>query len=449
VHQPETFYAPVGNDRVAYQVLGEGPRDVLDVTGLWSHLDVPWEEPTVARQFRRIASFSRLIRFDPRGTGLSDPRPDDGRSIVEHWSEDLLAVLDSAGSAAPVFLCQLDAGPLALLFYRDHPDRCSGMMLVNTSARFQAAPDYPQGHSARKTRQLLDYVRNNWGSEEFCKSFVPSQASNEPLQRWFTKWCRAVASPREVADNLAAALQLDARDMLAQIEVPVLVLSRRDYAMFPVVQGRYLAEHIRDARFVELPGADALLQWDSADEALDLIEEFVTGQRRRGEPDRALATILFTDIVDSTKTAAKLGDAAWRTLLDRHDLAVREQIELFSGRRVDSAGDGTLAVFESPGRAIDCAHELMRHLREIGIDLRAGIHIGEIELREDGRVGGIAVHIGARVLGEARPREVLVSRTVRDVLIGSRYVFKDRGIHRLKGVPSKWPLYAVAARKTS
>jgi class 3 adenylate cyclase len=237
---------------------------------------------------------------------------------------------------------------------------------------------------------------------------------------------------------------LDARDVLARIEVPVLVLSRRDYAMFPVAQGRYLAEHIRGARFVELPGADALLQWDSADEALDLIEEFVTGRWRRGEPDRALASILFTDIVGSTKTAAKLGDAAWRTLLDRHDQAVGEQIELFHGRRVDSAGDGTLAVFDSPGHAIDCAHALMRHLEEIGIELRAGIHIGEIELREDGRVGGIAVHIGARVLGEARPREVLVSRTVRDVLIGSRYRFKERGIHQLKGVPSKWPLYAVA-----
>lgn len=446
MENPETLYAAVGQDRVAYQVLGKGP-DLVDATGLWSHLDVPWEEPAVARMYRRIAGFCRLIRFDPRGTGLSDPRPDDGRSVAEHWAEDLLAVLDTVKSKSASLMCQLDGGPLGLLFYERHPERCAGLVLANTTARFQAADDYPAGHSERKTRQLFDFLRKNWGSEEFCSYFVPSQAKNEPLQRWFSKWCRAVASPRVVADNLEAAMNLDARHVLPRISVPVLVISRRDYPVFPAAQGRYMAEHIPNARYAELPGADAMLVWESNDEVLDLIEEFITGKRRSGEAERVLASVLFTDIVDSTRRAAKLGDAAWRQLLDRHDQIVREQVALFRGRLVDSAGDGTLAVFESPGRAIDCAHALMQRLDDIDVPLRAGIHIGEVERREDGRVGGIAVHIGARVLGQAKAGEVMISRTVRDVLIGSGYKFKGRGIHELKGVPSKWPLYAVVRPK--
>jgi class 3 adenylate cyclase len=447
VEHPETRYVAVGEDRVAYQLLGSGERDVVDILGLWTHCDVSWEEPSVARFLRRIAGFSRLIRFDPRGTGLSDPRPADGRSVVEHWREDLLAVLDAAQSRAPVLLVQLDGGALALPFVHAHPERCSGLVLANTSARFKKAPDYPAGHAPKAGQKLIETVREHWGSGDFGSWLVPSEAKNESLQRWFSKWCRAVASPRVVADNLAATVDLDARALLADVRVPTLVFGRSEAPLFTAAQSRYLAEHIPGAQYVELAGRDAMLIWEGAAEALDRIEEFVTGSRRGGEPERALATVLFTDIVDSTRRAAKAGDAAWRELLDRHDGALRAEIALFRGRLVDSAGDGSLAVFDSPGRAIDCALALMRRMRELDLEVRAGIHIGELELREDGRVGGIAVHIGARVLGEARGGEVLVSRTVRDVLIGARYRFKERGIHELKGVPSKWPLYEAEAPK--
>jgi class 3 adenylate cyclase/pimeloyl-ACP methyl ester carboxylesterase len=440
---PETRYAAVGADRVAYQVLGSGERDVVDVMGLWTHVDVSWEEASVARFLRRLAGFARLIRFDPRGCGLSDPRPDDGRSVTEHWTEDLLAVLDTVKSKAPVFLCQLDGGVLALPFVHAHPERCSGLILANTSARFRRADDYAAGHSEKTSQKVLGLLRLRWGTDEFGAWIVPSQAGNDALRRWFSKWCRSVASPRGVATNLAATADLDVRALLPDIAVPTLVLTRRESPVFTPAQAQYLADNIPGAKLVTLPGADAMLIWEGSFEALDHIEEFVTGQRRGGEPERALASVLFTDIVDSTRLAAKQGDEAWRALLDRHDRVLREQIALFRGRFVDSAGDGSLAVFDSPGRAIDCAHSVLRTMDEFKLELRAGVHIGEVELREDGRVGGIAVHIGARVLGEARGGEVVVSRTVRDVLIGSRYKFKDRGIHELKGVPSKWPLYVA------
>jgi len=444
---PQTRYASVGNDRVAYQVFGKGKRDLVHVTGLWSHVDVAWDEPSVARFLRRLGSFSRLIRFDRRGSGLSDPRPEDGRSEAEHWQEDLLAVLDTVKSEAPYLLCQLDGGPLALLFVDAHPKRCSGLILVNTTARYLEAPDYPQGHRPKDAEKFVEFVRKNWGNERFCEILVPSQAQNEPIRRWISKWCRAVASPRTVAANLEALADLDARRVLPDIGIPTLVMTGSDHAVFPVSHGRYLAEKIPGASFVQFPGADSFLMWEEADATLDRIKEFVTGERGSAESERTIATVMFTDIVKSTERAAKLGDAAWRELLDRHDRIVREQLSSFGGRLVDSAGDGTLAVFDSPRRAIDCALALISELQTLKIEIRAGLHIGELELREDGRVGGMAVHIGARVMGWAKGGELVASRTLRDILIGSRYQFRERGIHELKGVPSKWPLYAVRAAR--
>jgi class 3 adenylate cyclase len=446
VDPPETRFASIGNDRIAYQVLGEGKPDLVDTMGLWSHLDVSWEEPSVARFLRRLAAFSRVIRFDPRGSGLSDGRPDDGRSVAEYWAEDLLTVLDTVHSKSATIYTHLDASALALLFAHAHRARCSGLVLAVPTARFLEAPDYPQGHRAAKALPLLHSLREAWGTEDFCAYFVPSQAKNDGLRRWYSKWCRAVASPKVAAENLEAMAALDVRHVLPTLSVPTLVLSRRDNPFFPTSQGRYIADTVPGARFAELPGADALMIWESADEVLDMTEEFITGKRRSGEAQRVLATVLFTDIVGSTRRAAKLGDAAWRELLDRHDRTLRQQIELFGGRLIETTGDGTLATFDSPGRAIDCAHALHEALAPLDLQIRAGLHIGELELREDGRVGGIAVHIGARVLGLARGGEVLVSRTVRDVLIGSRYKFKDRGIEELAGVPSKWPLYAVSRK---
>lgn len=447
--QPETRYTRVGHDRVAYQVFGEGPRDLVFTTGLWSHLDLQMEEPTLARFTRRIAAFCRLIRFDRRGSGVSDPRPADGYSIDLHWSQDLLAVLEATGARAPVLAGGVDAGPLLLKFVERHPDRCSGLVFATTTARLLQAPDYPQGHPPQKARELLELISEKWGTEEFAALWDPSQANNPAVLRWYAKFQRAMASPREVVANLAESQAIDARSALAGIRVPVLAIGRRDARLFTAAQTRYIADHIPGARYAELAGADGDMAWDGAEEALGLLEEFVTGQRRGSQPERMLATVLFTDIVDSTKLAARIGDAAWRDLLDQHDRLVREQISRYGGRLVDSAGDGALSIFTSPGNAIDCAHALHAELKtlKLKIRIRAGLHIGELELREDGRVGGTAVHIGARVVGMAKGGDVLVSRTVRDVLIGSRYRFKERGIHELKGVPSKWPLYAVEAPK--
>lgn len=443
MNHPDTRYAAVGLDRVGYQTLGEGPRDLLFTTGMWSHLDIIWEDPAAARYLRRLAGFCRLIRFDRRGSGLSDPRPADGASIFEHWATDLLAVLDACGSQQPVLLATVDAGPMMLRFVERHPERCGALIFANTSACFSQAPGYPEGHAPAVTETVLRLLADTWGTEPFGANWNPSLAQSPATLRWYAKFQRAMAPPRVVTENLRYTQQLDAREVLASIRVPTLVITRRELKVFPMAQARYMSERIDGAQYAELAGADGDLLFEGAPESLALIEEFVTGQRRSGTAERVLATVLFTDIVESTRLVTKLGDEAWHALLDRHDRTVREEIERHGGRLVDSAGDGSLARFASPSAAIDCALALHKALAELKLRIRAGLHIGEIELRDDGRVGGIAVHIGARVLGRAEAGDVLVSRTVRDVLIGSPYRFKERGIHELKGIPSKWPLYAV------
>lgn len=444
---PETQFAALGDDRVAYQTLGPPPgvdgRDLVHTTGVWSHLDIFWEEPAAARSMRRLASFARLIRFDRRGCGLSDARPLDGGSMVDHWCEDLLAVLDACASKQTVLMGNIDAGPLLLEFTRRHPARVSGLIFVCTSACFAQRPDYPQGHPAEVGEALIEMIAQGWGRTEFAARFDPSQADNPTTLRWYTKLHRAMASPRAVVENLQISASLDARHILPTVAVPALSIGRRDLSIFPAAQSRYIADHIPGARYLEFPGSDADMLWESSEEIHAAIEEFMTGRRPVASTERALATLLFTDIVDSTRQLARLGDTVWRDRLDQHDRAVRAAIEAHGGRLVDSAGDGTLAMFPMPGAAIDCAQSLPPTMARLGLDIRVGLHIGEVELREAGRIGGMAVHIGARVLGLADAGEVLVSRTLRDVVIGGRYEFKERGVHTLKGVPSKWPLYAV------
>lgn len=446
---PETRFATVGNDRVAYQVMGEGPRDLVHTIGLWSQVDVVLEDPATLRYLKRLASFSRLLWFDSRGSGLSDPRPADGRPIWEHWSEDLLAVLDAVGSQKPAIMGMTDAGLLAPLFVAAHPQRCSALVLFNATARPMAAPDYPIGFTPEQSQRFEKFLSGTWGSEKWVDWWAPSAAQNDALRRWMAHWCRIQAPPRTAVANMREVAQIDTRQVLPEIRVPTLVMTRREFRMWPIAHGRYLAEHIPSARFVELPGSDGLPMWETTDEILDLVEEFLTGARRGGVPERMLATVLFTDIVDSTQRAAELGDAAWRQLLDRHDRAVREQIGLHRGKLVDSAGDGTLATFTHPDQAIECALALHRAVAKLGVGIRIGLHTGTVELRDDGRVGGMAVHIGARVMAAAKAGEVLASRTVHDVLIGSHHAFEERGEHELKGVPGRWPLYAVVAHKSS
>ncbi len=444
---PETQFAALGADRVAYQTLGPPPgvrgRDLVHTTGVWSHLDIFWEEPAAARSMRRLAACTRLIRFDRRGCGLSDARPLDGGTMVDHWCEDLVAVLDACESKQAVLMGSIDAGPLLLEFTQRHPERVSGLIFVFTSACFAQRPDYPQGHPSEVGTALVEMIAQGWGRTEFAAAFDPSQADNPATLRWYTKLHRAMASPRAVVENLQISASLDARHILPRITVPTLVFGRRDLAIFPAAQSRYVADHIAGARYIELPGADADMLWEGADEIHAAIEEFVTGRRPQSSAERALATLLFTDIVDSTKQLAKLGDTVWRDKLDLHDRIVRDAIDAHGGRLVDSAGDGNLAMFTMPSAAIDCAQALPPAMARLGLDIRVAMHIGEVELREEGRIGGMAVHIGARVLGLADAGEVLVSRTLRDVVIGGRFEFRERGVHTLKGVPGKWPLYAV------
>jgi class 3 adenylate cyclase len=444
----ETHFAAVGEDRVAYQTLGNGPPDLVHTIGLWSEVDVMLEDPSTLRYFSRLASFCRVICFDARGSGLSDPRPDDGRTVAEHWGEDLLAVLDAIGAPAPAMMGSADAGPLLLRFVAKHPSRCSQLILFNTTSRFAFAPDYPIGFTPEQLERFAGFLRGTWGQQKFVDWWCPSVVNDEPLRRFIAKWSRVQASPGAALANIRDVIPEDAREALDGLRIPVLVMARRGSRLLPIAHSRYIADRVPGARFVELPGADGLPIWESSDEILDAVEEFVTGGRHR-EPQRALATVLFTDIADSTRRAAELGDAAWRQLLDRHDRIVRDQIDLHRGEWVESAGDGTLATFDHPDRAIACALALQRALANLGLALRVGLHLGTVELREGGRVGGMAVHIGARVMALANSGELLVSRTVRDVLLGSRYEFDERGEHELKGVPDRWRLYAIRPSGTS
>lgn len=439
----ETRFTTVREDRVAYQVVGDGPVDLLYTGGQWGHVDLEWEEPAYARFLRRLAAFSRLIRFDSRGTGLSDPRPDDGQDVNRYWAQELLAVMDAVGSSSTWILATIDGGMLALTFAAEYPERVRGLVLFNTTARYVWAEDYPQGNSPELTSKFLSFTREYYGTERWAIASNPSLVADEQARRNNAKLHRALCSPKVAAERFAAQQAMDARPILDRVRVPTLVLGRNQCVWAPMAQQRYLASRIKDARLVELPGSDQLPQIGDADLVLGHVEEFVTGRRRGDEAERALLTVLFTDIVDSTRLAAGLGDAKWHALLNRHDQLTRDQIALFGGELIERTGDGTLATFDRPGAAIDCAQALHEAMREIGIQLRAGLHTAEVERRDDGRVGGINVHLGARVMAKAAAGEVLVSHVVQGVLLGSRYRFEERGVHELKGVPGQWPLYAV------
>lgn len=440
---PETRYAKVGDDRVAYQVLGEGPRDLVFTMGWWASLDLEWEEPAIARFVRRLASFSRVIRFNARGSGLSDPRPQDGHDAWHHWTEDLLSVMRANGSSTTAIFGVTDGGSVALQFAAAHRERVLALVLLNTTARWVVAEDYPAGFPPEALAGFSGFAQKHFGTERFARTLNPSLAEDERALRWQAKLARAIGSPRAVAENFAIQSEKDVRHALSDVAVPTLVMTRRNCAWASVPQGRYIAEHVIGASFEELPGTDYLPFWETPDVILDHVEEFLTGVRRGGEAERALAAVLFTDIVDSTMHAAELGDAAWRALLDRHEEILRQQLGLFRGRLVDTAGDGVLAIFDRPDRAIECAQALHVALASLKLSIRAGIHFGDIELRDDGRVGGITVHIGARVQSLAKAGEVLVSRTVHDILVGSRFRFVGRGAYELKGVPGRWDVCAV------
>jgi class 3 adenylate cyclase len=443
--QPETKYARLGGDRIAYQVLGQGPPDLVMTRGGYGHLDTAWEDPGFTLFLRSLASFSRLILFDRRGMGASDPLPQDRLPPWESYAEELVAVLDAVGSERAAILAEMDGGPLALFFAGTRPDRTSALILANTWAKFVAADDYPIGISAEVVEAILAQFDQGWGTDVLLAVLLPSRAGDERFRHWYMKMQRAMASPKAAQPFWRSMLEVDVRTVLPLIQVPTLVLHRREVQLLPIEHGRYLAEHIPDAKLVELPGADLPLVWEEPQLALDLIEEFLVGVRRAVEPTRVLATVLFTDIVDSTKLAGRLGDRRWRELLNTHDDVARQTVEEFNGQLVQTTGDGILATFEGPGRGIGCAAALRDELAGIGLHIRAGLHTGEVELRGDD-VGGIAVHIAARVMAAAGSGEILTSRTVRDLVVGSDLTLEDRGGHPLKGIEGTWELYAVVER---
>jgi len=441
---PETKYARSGDYHIAYQVVGEGPLDLLFLHGWISHIEHLWEEPSVARFFRRLASFSRLIILDKRGTGLSDPVPIDRLPSLEERMDDLRAVMDAVGSRRAVLVGTSEAGALHLLFAATHPDRTAAVILINSYARLAWAPDYTFGLRAEDAGPLLEAIEAGWGKGVAFEALVASQSDNTAMRSWWARYQRLAASPGAAVTLLRSAFETDARAVLPAIKVPVLILHREGDAFTTTEHGRYLAAAIPSARYVEVSGQDHLFFAEGADRFVAEIQEFLTGVRESVAPERVLATVLFTDVVRSTEEAARLGDSRWRDLLDRYYAVVRSQLARFRGREIDTAGDGVFAAFDGPARAIRCARAVVEGTKPLGIAVRAGLHTGECETIGE-KIGGIAVHIGARVAALAAAEEILVSSTVKDLVAGSGIRFEDRGTHALKGVPGEWHLFAVAA----
>ena len=435
---PETRYAKSGDVNIAYQVVGDGPRDLILVPGFVSHLDLDWEEPRHTHFLKRLASFSRLILFDKRGTGLSD-RPS-GLPDLETRMDDVRVVMDAVGTERAVLFGYSEGGPMAILFAATYPERTGALVLYGTYAkRRDPDGDYPWAPTREERQAYGEEIERAWAWEADMRRMCPT--ADEPMQRWWSLRARAAASPSAARALIRMNSQIDVRHVLPAIHVPTLVIHRSGDRDSRPEEGRYIAERIPGARYVELPGEDHV-PWIDADQVVDEVEEFLTGTRRGPESDRVLATVLFTDIVGATERAAALGDRRWRDLLDAHHALVRRELTRSRGHEVDTTGDGFLATFDGPARAIRCACAISDGARQLGIEIRAGLHTGECELIGE-KVGGIAVHIGARVAASAAPGEVLLSSTVRDLVAGSGLRFADRGPHALKGVPGEWRLFAV------
>jgi len=441
---PETRYARSGDFHIAYQTLGDGPLDLLFVHGWISHIEHLWEEPRVARFLHGLASFSRLILVDKRGTGLSDPVPHDRLPTLEERMDDVQAVLDAVGSDRAALFGTSEAGALHLLFAATHPERATALVLLNSYARLAWSPDYPFGICPEAADGLLKTVEEGWGKGVAFEALVASQADNASMRSWWARYQRLAASPGAAVTLLKSAYETDARAVLPAIAAPVLVLHRAGDPFTGPEHGRYLAEHIQDAKYVELSGIDHLFFAEDLEEILAEIREFLTGVREAREPDRVLASIVFVDVVRSTEHATRLGDLGWRDQLHRYYNVVRRQLARFRGREIDVVGDGVFASFDGPARAIRCARAIVEEVRTLGITARVGVHSGECEV-VGGKIGGIAVHIGARVAAQAAPDEVLVSSTVKDLVAGSGIRFDDRGHHMLAGVPGRWQLFAVGS----
>lgn len=440
---PETRYAAAGDVHIAYQVVGDGPLDLILVAEFWHSIEAQWEEPSFAAFLERLTSFGRLICFDQRGTGLSDPVALEGLPSLTQWMDDVRVVMDEAGSEQAALIGMGGGGMMSMLFAATHPQRTSALVLVNSFSRLSEAPDYPPGRATALETEVIDVMEAGWGRGVLLDLVAPSRVGDETFRRWWARYQRLGLTLGGILAVRRMLGEADVRDVLPSVRVPTLVLHRAGNRWVRVEHGRYLAEHIAGAKYVELDGVDYFPFLGDASAVLDEIEGFTTGVSRPPESQRVLATVFFTDIVESTKRAVELGDRTWSELLDAHHRLVREELERFHGREVDTAGDAFFATFDGPARAVRCAVAVREAVQSLGLEIRAGIHTGELEF-EDGAVRGVAVHIGQRVLSEADPGEIVVSSTVKDLVAGSGLRFSDRGLHALKGIPEQWRLFAVA-----
>jgi class 3 adenylate cyclase len=447
VDVPTTQWAKSGTVNVAYQVLGSGPLDLVYAPGFCSDVELAWEWPPLARFYRALASFARLIVFDRRGTGMSDPVSDGVIPTPEARMDDVRAVMDAAGSGRAVLMGVSEGAPLCALFAATYPKRTQGLISWSGFPRYAATEGFDIGYPPEELKEATAAIAEYWGTDEFgdqlAEGLAPTSAPDPAFRMWFRRYLRRGATPGAALLIDKMANELDVRAVLRSIHVPTLVMHRAEDDNRGL--SRYLAQHIEGAKLVELPGSDHLPWSGDQDSVIGEVEEFVTGSRSAPDRDRVLATVLFTDLVGSTEHAAALGDRRWADKLQGHHNLVRSELARFGGREVDTAGDGFLATFDGPARAIRCAAGIVSGSEGQGLQVRAGLHTGECEL-VDGAVRGIAVHTGARVAGRAQPGEVLISSTVRDLVAGSGLAFDDRGVHALKGVPGEWHLYALQRR---
>jgi class 3 adenylate cyclase/pimeloyl-ACP methyl ester carboxylesterase len=441
---PRVHYADSPDGKIAYQIVGTGPMDLVWASDTrWTNLDVVWEQPQFERYLRRLASFSRLILYNPRGTGLSDPIPVGIPPTVEEWCMDFRWILDAAQSERAAVLATDGGGTIALMSGASFPERIQSVALVDCYATLGRQDDYPWGMPQVALDGLLGSMVDLWGTGQSLRLVAPELADDERFREWYARLERGAASPSSVDYFRANNAVLDFRGVLPSINAPTLVVSHTAHAFVRLGHGRYLADHLPNARYIERPGFAGLPWIHDVDGTLDEVQRFFTGTK--GVPDlddRVLATVLFADIVGSTTRAAEIGDQKWRALLDEHDNLSRREIDRFRGRFIKSTGDGFLATFDGPARAIRCAIALSESIRTLGIEVRAGLHTGEIELR-DQDVGGIAIHIAERVMGEAGAGEVFVSGAIPPLVAGSGIDFDDLGQRALKGVPGEWRLYSV------
>ena len=438
---PPIRYAANGDIHIAYRVHGDAPVDLVIVAGAFSNLDVLWEIAEYRECIERLATFARVITFDKRGMGLSD-RVRAG--TLEERMDDMRAVLDDVGSESAALFGNSEGGPMSMLFAATHPERTRALILCGAEIKEELSEDWPWGESTRAEfdeAMQIERVLERWGKGLGLQYFIPSRGDDERLRELWGRLQVQSASPHEAVAFMRMAFEIDVRHVVPTITTPTLVLHRVGDRICDVENGRWLARHLPNAKYVELPGENHLAFVDG-DDILDEVREFLTGVREPAEPERVLATVLFTDIVGSTARAQELGDRRWRDLVQRHHDVVRRELERFRGREVDTAGDGFFATFDGPARAIRSAKAITESVRGLGLEIRAGLHTGEVELAGDA-VRGIAVHTGARVAAQAGPSEVLVSQTVKDLVAGSGIELEDRGAHELKGVPGEWRLYAV------